>query len=299
VVKAQAKNSLTIFEKEKKMKKLITISLTVVFFCTLNAYAEIKIIDAPGASYTEAYGIYGGNVAGSYYKDSIYHGFHYDGSTWTTLDAPGASRTMATDVYENKIVGWYLDGSDHGFIYDGSTWTPLDKPGASLTNAFGIDGDNIVGHYSYGPADHGFIYNISSSTWTTFDIAGADNTRIYGIDGDYAVGFYSKDFIEHGFFYNIVNSEWKPIDVEGAGGTTPCDIDGSKVVGWYQNRSFLYDISSSTLKTDLFGAGYVAHGISGDNIVGLYGTHGFIAIPEPATIVLLTLGGIVLRKHRR
>jgi len=46
-----------------------------------------------------------------------------------------------------------------------------------------------------------------------------------------------------------------------------------------------------------------AYGISGSSIVGSYsdssGTHGFVyTIPEPATLLLFALGGLVLRKHK-
>ena len=44
-----------------------------------------------------------------------------------------------------------------------------------------------------------------------------------------------------------------------------------------------------------------AHGIDGDRIVGQYydgsAQHGFVyVIPEPATLLLLSLGGVVLRR---
>ena len=38
--------------------------------------------------------------------------------------------------------------SFHGFIYDGTTYTTLDVPGASYTYAYGIDGGNIVGRHT-------------------------------------------------------------------------------------------------------------------------------------------------------
>ena len=76
-----------------------------------------------------------------------YHGFSYDGTTYTTLDVPGASDTYPYGIDGINIVGWYRDSSDHGFFYDGSTYTTLDVSGAISTYAYGIDGSNIVGYY--------------------------------------------------------------------------------------------------------------------------------------------------------
>src|SRR5689334_14460693 len=47
-------------------------------------------VDYPGADYTQAHGVSGGVVVGSYVMSGASHGFTYDGSTYTTLDKPGA-----------------------------------------------------------------------------------------------------------------------------------------------------------------------------------------------------------------
>jgi hypothetical protein len=136
------------------MKTFLTSAAAACLILFAGASAQGELLNVttlyvPGAIDTEAYGIDGGNIVG-YYKDGSYnyHGFSYDGTTYTTLDVPGASNTEAYGIDGGNIVGYYYDGSYHGFSYDGTTYTTLDVPGASNTEAYGIDGGNIVG-YSY------------------------------------------------------------------------------------------------------------------------------------------------------
>lgn len=83
---------------------------------------------------------------GSYGDTSGYHGFLYDGTTWTSLDYPGSTETVAWGITSGNITGTYTDASgQHGFLYDGTTWTSLDYPGAVWTAAADFDAGNIVG----------------------------------------------------------------------------------------------------------------------------------------------------------
>ena len=110
---------------------------------------------------TVVYGISGNNIVG-YYLDSSgnYHGFLYNGSTYTTLNDPLGSLTVAIGVDGNNIVGYYEDSSGkyNGFLYNGSSYTTIDDPlGVEGTIANGISGNNIVGHYSDSSGTaHGF-----------------------------------------------------------------------------------------------------------------------------------------------
>ena len=64
-----------------------------------------------------AKGIDGGNVVGS--MGTMYlTGFVYNDGTWRWLNAPQAMTTWANDISDNKVVGYYNDGSGgHGFVY--------------------------------------------------------------------------------------------------------------------------------------------------------------------------------------
>ena len=127
-----------------------------------------------------------------------YHGFLFDGTNWTTLDAPNGYDTFPEGVYENNIVGFYLDNSSNearSFLYNDVTkaWTAFDAPGSMQTEASDIDGDNIVGWYkdiTQGDL-HGFVYDYKTGAWTTLDYPGAWTTVISGISGNTFVGYYS------------------------------------------------------------------------------------------------------------
>ena len=66
---------------------------------------------------------------------------------------------------------WDISEQYHGFIYNGSTYTRLNDPlEAYGTAASGISGNNVVGYYAdSSDNDHGFIYNISTNSYTTLD----------------------------------------------------------------------------------------------------------------------------------
>jgi hypothetical protein len=223
------------------------------------------------AGQTLLYGIDGSNYVGSYY-DNGYRGCSYISSSWNTLDAPGAATggskgTFMRGIDGGNLVGYYTDSSEnaHGVLYNGGNWTTIDKPGATSTWIDGISGSKLVGCYDF----HGAVYDMTGGTWTIYDMPGAYFTCINGISGSNLVGYYSNASGDHGFFYNGTSSSWTTLDYSGAAGTYVCGIDGSNVVGWYWNS------------------------VSDD------AAHGFTAvIPEPMTLALLGLGGLMLRKRK-
>jgi hypothetical protein len=83
----------------------------------------------------------------------------------------------------------------------------------------------------------------------------------------------------------------------------PYGIDGTNIV----SSNLLYNLTTDTgSSTTLNYPGAVticAYGISGGSIVGLCmdnsGEYGFIyTVPEPATLLLLGLGAVILRRKR-
>jgi hypothetical protein len=273
------------------------ITLLIAPYATAGTWTELKM---PGANFTIPERIDGGNVVGYYYDGSISHGFLYNGATWTPLDMPGINgvQTTAMGINGSKIVGYYVAQNlpVTGFIKNGSTWTTLPVGGAA-----DISGSNIVGVTS----PYSYIYD--GTNIKTLAKPGSSATIAKGIDGSNIVGTFNDDSGSHGFIYD--GSTWSTLDKPGAYTTVPYDIDGHNIVGIYQASStsawngFLYNGSTWTT-INLPGAfATQVSSISGNNIVGLCydsaGQHGFLyTIPEPATILLLGLGAIVLRRKK-
>ena len=312
--------------------------LTFTMFCLLFAILlcvpanaqtfTFKTLDDPLAGKnnfywgTQAFGISGSNIVGRYIDSSLqYHGFIYDGSTYTTLDdtSAGAGGIADSGISGSNIVGYYQQGLMwHGFLYNGSTYTTLDDPLAVPTSvgnggtwASGISGNNIAGYYEDSSGiSHGFIYN--GSTYMTFDDPlGVQGTAAFGIDGKNIVGSYEDSSSnEHGFLYN--GSTYTTLDDPlGVNISYAMGVSGKNIVGDYRDSSdkyhgYLYNGSTyTTLDDPLVGTnslwGTQVCGISGNNIVGYYTDssgeyHGFIAtiVPEPSTLALLGIGAVGL-----
>lgn len=120
----------------------------------------------------------------------VYHGFSYDGITFTTIDFPGATGTVAYGVNNaGSIVGFYGDLASHvhAFLNQGGalgTYTSFDYPGATITTATGINDDNqISGYYTDSLGTyHGFLDQ--AGNFTNIDYPGATGTDMHGINGD-------------------------------------------------------------------------------------------------------------------
>ena len=158
------------------MKKLLTICLVTLIIMTVVTQSGIAEYIYEPFDYSDATGdketiitdinnagniagvyTYGVNADGDYYPD--WHGFFYDGVSYTSIDVPvpGAYETFIEGINDdNKIVGYYKDDTlsrkRHGFLYDG-TYTTIDCSGAYETILSGInDAGKILGRfYSFYP----------------------------------------------------------------------------------------------------------------------------------------------------
>jgi hypothetical protein len=306
-----------------KAQVSLAIAIVIGLGPSANAITWTTLDDPLGTNGTYAYGISSSSVVG-YYQDSSdkYHGFLYDGSTYTTIDFPSASSTWAYGISGSTIVGEFRDSSGgyHGFVtYPGGSgpyfvtmFKGLNAPSgvSGQTYAWGIDGGNVVGYcqnkfgiYWYS----GFLYN--GSAWTTLNdplVAPGFSTCPQAVSGNNVVGCYETPNGWHGFLYD--GSSYSTLDDPSAGyGTWLYGISDSNSVGMYADsvgsHGCLYDGSIWTTLDDPSGArGTYAYGVSGNSVVGAYQDssgyyHGFIAdvsVPEPSAFALLGAGAVAL-----
>lgn len=257
----------------RKMKKAqVTICLLLVLLGANLAEAGTwtTIPDYPGMVNTSVGGISGDNIVGQGGDTrSIQYGFLYNRTTKSVTYLP----ISGYDIDGSNLVGYYSDGgASSGFSYDGTNWTSISLGAQSWVT--GIDGSNLVGHYlTSSGVQHGLLY--TGRTLTTLDYPGSSTTGITGIDGSNLVGYYTVGSPDgsgdwHGFLYNMTTQVWITLDYPGASHTSISGIDGNNLVGSYYNG----------------------------HPMGPQYWHSFVyTIPEPATLLLLVLGGVFLRKR--
>ena len=145
-----------------------------------------------------------GTVVGSYTTANPslgigYHGFTYNGSSYSTFDAPTSDplKHLGTAAYDinnaGQVVGFFADasGNYHGFVQNGSSYQIVDVPGGNNTEIFGENNlGQLVGTYDDSSGnEHGFL--MTGSIVTTIDYPGSSGTGIAGIDGaGDLTGFY-------------------------------------------------------------------------------------------------------------
>ena len=287
-------------------------------YTTINYPGSVTLPNQTQIPGTTLRGVSGNNIVGIYEDAGLnFHGFLYNGSTYTAINVPGATYTETVGVSGNNVIGNSQPGNGHytAFVYNGGNFTTVAVPGAFDTIATSISANgDIVGLYSLtgtgGPSDiHGFLYN--GSTYETLDPPGSTHTEPYygpGISGNNVAGFYqdaSGNF--HGFLFN--GSTYTTLNVPGATSTQATGVSGNNVVGFsgpYNNNvgrdAFIYDGSNYTVFDYPGSLGTTAAAIDGNTVVGYYidangQTQAFeyqfaAATPEPSSLTLLGIGAV-------
>ena len=250
--------------KTYKTQFLTILAALIAAGITAQAQYTYTTLDDPSGHHM-AQGISGTNIVGYYlgHQRQHFHGFLYNGSTWTMLDDPLADSgfaigTEALGISGTNIVGFYQDinGISHGFLHNGilkSNWTTLDDPSGRIRLRAR---DRSVRHfrhqhrgditYASNGGDHGFLYN-----WQQLDHVGRSagtggGTYLGGIDGTNVVGgYWNASGINHGFLYNGRRGRLERSARRGRG-TFAWRISGTNIVGLYWDSSgnvhgFLYN----------------------------------------------------------
>jgi hypothetical protein len=287
-----------------RIKNLEICVTFIIAFFVIDSASAYTTLNPPNSESSSASDIDGSNIVGYYNSSSIRYGYLYNGSIYTTIFVPGATTiTELSGISGDNIVGTFYDEQYHGFIYNGGDYTTLNYPGAHWTFVKGIDGENIIGSYSDIHNNfYYFLYNTTTEQYVDLDLSGSPA----GIDGDKIVGsFQDVNGYYHGYLFN--GNSTSILDFPGAERTQANGIDGNNIVGRYFDtgwHGFIYDGSNYTT-IDLPGSNTTrVNNIDGDKIVGLYNdgtrSYGFIyEIPEPTTLLLLSLGSLALRRRTK
>ena len=129
----------------------------------LDASGNLTVLDAPGATSTQAYEVNNNReVVGSFSDPTGTHGFLWDAGenpAFTAIDITGASATVAYGINDTgHIVGAFTDDmGTHGFLLEPyGEVSVLDAPDADFTQALRIDNDGVITGISNSPSGSDF-----------------------------------------------------------------------------------------------------------------------------------------------
>lgn len=285
---------------------------------TLAAQYQFTTLDHPSAgNLTNAYDINNdGDVVGYYGPGT--NGYVYSGGVWTDTEYPGGLDTNNHSINNTGLVGGYYYETGqwppfHGYIYNGTTFTPDEYPGADKNAVHGInDASETVG-WAWVPGGNPWPdllgYYHHDGSWdvledpdggTVYPEALNDSGHIVG--GCFQSGAMSGFVLDNGSWtfyehpdangytlFNGVNEAGLIVGMYRTGDSFPTweyhgfTFDGTE----FSNISVPWENTSST----------ICHGVNDfGHIVGTYVTdadgvtHGFVAVPEPCSLLLMGLG---------
>jgi hypothetical protein len=135
-------------------------SSAFIYNTTTGTYTALNY---PGAASTEAFGVWGNMIAGTYRLKigGTAAGFTYNESTgvWTSYSYPGATQTRFHGITGGNVSGYNVVGvysvnnTSYGLVLHigpqgATTWLSLSFPGAVDTSGNSIYGNTVIGVYN-------------------------------------------------------------------------------------------------------------------------------------------------------
>ena len=237
-----------------------------------------------GCDGSDARAIFGNYQAGHALVNNSSHALLWQGTSESAIDLhpSGFDNSEALDVYGSQQVGfgyssgpWWENGQ--ALLWEGTaeSMVNLHPTGFDVSFSHGTSGSHQVGYGSgdiTGGSNHALLWSGSAESVIDLNPSGFDGSEALKISGNYQVGIgrgSSTDGWNHALLWS---------------GSADNFVD---------LHSFLPDIYTSSYAYDIDSMG---------NIVGLACTldaqyHAVLWTPEPATLILFALGGLVLRKR--
>ncbi len=261
-------------------------------------------LDAPGANYTQAWGLNErGDVVGTYRDASgMFRGFLLRGGTFESITIEGASNTHVRAITpKGELIGTYRLAGELALAFHGfrrgrdGTVEPLDYPYAPYTIPQRILADGTVVGCFHGSDTTGSMYGFVRSpdgVFAEFDRPASMHNGATA-DARKVVGSYTDMATGTSYGYIVENGEVRAFLAPGASWTEAWDINRrGDVVGNYGGTALatkrgylLRDGEFTTLHVPGAMATFAA-GINGwGAVVGRFvdaanQSHGFIALPR-------------------
>ena len=278
-------------------------------YTTINYPGSVTLPNQTQIPGTTLRGVSGNNIVGIYEDASLnFHGFLYNGSTYTAINVPGTTYTETTGISGNNIIGNSQPGNGHysGFILNDSTLTTVYVPGSFNTIASAVSGNNVVGWSSTngnGTGISAFLYN--GSSYTTLGLPGWTYSAADGVSGNNVVGFFQdggsnfQGFLYNGSSYTILNvpaqhrprPRASPVTTSSVSTPTPVEPTASFTTVLTTPR-LDYPGGTNTNPTAIDGNTVVGYYIDASGQTQAFEYQFAAATPEPSSLTLLGIGAV-------